>query len=699
MMETLRKRLPPFAPVPLLAGLAALAVLAALACYHRDHLAPLFPEALWQQLIAASLAVLALATLLALVPRFFAGAMSPSERRQLHAPGLPARAARWLGGAVPFAAAFAAFLAAAWLVVPLRTPVSLLLHSRSALSSQSPAGLASAASDMAGAERASVDLGPAVDRLLEHCRRAGAEAWLAGTPEQRRQLHRLVVEHQRELLPDTLLQGLEPLSVVRSRLPRWLVESVEISAASLAVARLHVREIRVAAAPSAGIGGSWPLAAEVFKARGIQAECLRPDTALTAGLAVERIASAVLHDGSKHRLEFVAVVRGRISTDAPLEFRLSPAVAAGDPFRFTVALKADKDERRVLFARTVLKEAPAWLSEKPLLVADAAGCSVAPVRRSRAGDKSPPGLFLASVPVEARWTRFFDLLHDHRELPAGPSPGAPFPKDLANQGLAMPKLGRDVEGLSLVEREDWLLLAVGADHARRAADHYGRGRQWGTSSPSSTVLVDASSLRVSRSLHAPATALTWHGLPIAGSDDAKAPSLVLRATSELFAFAWADRVEKHPTRGRTYAGDPQHRSRPVVQAGRLGADGPRFVVVEAGAPIADVLPFDRDGASERDRAAGYEPACAFSLAWTIAWANRHLRQSPFESADMEGASTSFDQEQVSGPVVQPEDLIKSVGTGQRNSDFVCLAIVGSFFALLGWRIRRCLAGARPGESP
>lgn len=626
------------------------------------ELTPISASQTWQMVIWMTVVALVVGGVLAHLPRVFPGAVSRAER---------AARGHWVGrlaGLCLLLAALAAGVAVTALVMPPRHPVVLVLHSR-----VRTAAWPTLTNTAAAGTYPVYDLAPVVNRVLQECIRRGGASWVTGGRAEREQLREALLASvfsvsERWLPPgDNPTPPLEPVP-----LPRWVVESVEVSIVQLAAARFRLRAVLVAAAPAHGETGSWPLAAVLLRSQGVPVECIRADTSATGGLTVERIASATLKPiGGAYELSFYAIVAGMIEATAQhvVPFLLR---AEGEDVlaKMTISVLADGHRRRMI-PFTTRVQLPVKTAEKPLYLADAAGAVVTRVQIVTA----PPQvtLHLADPAKATLWKQAFALVG----APEYRTAFQPLRDDLQAQQTPLPALDGTPAGPTLVTVNRFLVVAASAQAARAAASRYETTRMPRPEPVVGTIPVTA--LRGVRStLPAPAT-FSWRNLPLRPAEaDVAREELPLAEGFE--PLVWADRLNTPLSQGRRTAGRDIW---PVVSIGRV--DGGRFVVIDPDAPAEHLLP---PIAGDQDRT--YEPAIFLSLLYTVAWAAHFVADAstlPLAAdAAMAGADQS-DQEQLVGPAVRAEDISSAVAVEQFWWDRLGAAGLGMYFVLLALRLR------------
>jgi hypothetical protein len=600
---------------------------------------PIAPTPWLQGLTACALLVLAAAGVVAHAPTVLPGPLAPSERAHRRLP----TAARWWGNAWPVLAAAAALAATLLLLAPPREPVELVLHSRLRLPGDLAPGLG------AGPEgRTRLDLGPAVDALLEECRRQGGRDWVTGSPAERAAARAAVLADPTRADLARLTPGGEPSVSDCRDLPPWLIQSVEISVVRMALRRENAVSARVAPGPTRSRSQGWPFAAGVLTAQGRPVICVDEVASPADGLVVQRLSGARLHPATK-RLTAWAVIQGRFSAlDAPaaaVRFRLvrtSPPTGVDASTDLTPhRLEPDASSSRVVALRFDLKAAPGLGSA--LVLSDETGRCSTPVRVVEENEPQPV-LAVAGAQAEP-WRNALDLARNNQEL-----------KDLRNELASLdappPRLvGRSGAPVLLTDAEAAVLAPSQetCEWALRRLRENGDGRAAGA-------VPDG---RVSASRLEPATVFSWLELPVAAP---AATDLAMPAEPSVWS------LRREPPIGRKPG--PKPPPAPLELVGRRGAE--RFVVLLGPPPDPE------------------EPLRRIAQVRSVCLAVRYIAEDGEADVAADGDAAG---EAAPAPLVTERDLQKAAAERVAWADRAAVAAVGICLALTLWRVVRCLPRA------
>lgn len=234
---------------------------------------------------------------------------------------------------IPVALAFAVLVLIIHAIAPVRRTSLVGLHSR-------------ARSTPPKVRCGDVDLGPVVDRLFQAC---GEDCRLmtTGSPAERARLRDLVLSAKLEL-PRTD-DGRCSAPAGDLDLPRWAIETAEVSLARRVAAELHILDFNVFAGAVGDDVPAWETAATAFRSSGMRIHLLEPLRAAGSGLHVRRLAGAVR---KASEIEFWAVIDGRFTnamvSSAALTFYVTNGKAVSP---CAVRIPADTGSSRIIRGR------------------------------------------------------------------------------------------------------------------------------------------------------------------------------------------------------------------------------------------------------------------------------------------------------------------------------------------------------------
>lgn len=304
-----------------------------------------------QRLIIAAVIVITISGIIAHFPGMLPGAVATSERNKLSISIWQ----RWINNLLVPMLALAVIGYLVVLVAAPRRPVTLLLHSRVRSVQQATSDLTK---DLPNYKI--VDVGCVVDQVLKKIEDQGGRTWFQASSEQRQAVREILLESMKTYNPvfisaqekDLWNKSLLPSTI--SSLPKWLVESVEITLTYMLCMQLNVKEVKIAGGPAQPGKNGWPLAAGIMQMSQIaNIRCVSPIETNQEGFTVQMILSPEINvKNSEPVLQGYCVVDGKFKEhQQDVEVQLFLAHHNGKPIdAITVKIPYDHIEltRRVI---------------------------------------------------------------------------------------------------------------------------------------------------------------------------------------------------------------------------------------------------------------------------------------------------------------------------------------------------------------
>lgn len=604
--------------------------------------------------VVGFLIVLAVVGLLANLPRRFPGPVTAAERSS-SSRGWAGRFAGW--GSLAFA--IAAWLAILVVIAPIAPPRTAVLYSRAR---RAPVHWDHRLVrwDGGACEHGParwIDLGTGVDDALA---RIDADR-AVGSDEQAR-------ERARAALRDADALDATPIDApdaaghpdpAMSRLPNWLVESVELSIVLAQSRSRNLRQVIVAPGESRDLSG-WRAAGAILSTGGVQL-CLVDELDASARDTVEVRRMAFAHwirsDG-KLAVVLWALVDGRIVRARPLEFRVQ--LTPGEVVNVAGTIQPDADATRlvsVCIGGCAGHEAAIAVDDPRLAVArgvpqvvdalDPRGKVTASTAIRPARDARRPVL-VAVPPSTLPWRALLDgaarSAYD-AELLAD---------ELAALGVALPTTIASYGGDTSVH----VIEAPGRIVVSRA-DSLHAAREWLASQRTAAAPYP---LRVHDARVGVNTALSWMSLPITARTH---PTPWLAPGAQVSAGMQGAALEQEPRPVRAQAGIVE------LVAHQAGGQTTRFVAIASDlhAQLADGEPF-------------LVAATLRSIAWAAAWVS--------DPGFDEALATSSQRDEAhlrSVPLLRDEDHDEIRRRASRRGDGLAILLIG-IHVLLAFRTLR-----------
>ncbi len=268
------------------------------------------PSDAWWAGAAAVAVVLAILTAWSVAhwPRWLPAPLTDLERR---AAKRPAAVRLLVSAAVPLAGAVATAGLVALVFTP-RRPCALVLSERTL--PEDPR-----AWDAVPAEFSRVDAGPVVDRVLAAAEQAGAEKWVAATPDEREQLHKLCLAELREYAAGRRGPDTRP----EKPLPAWVRSSAEMTVFAALARCLENPAAASVRAARGRPGEGWERAAPLVVRAGMPDPLLPVDEPPRSAVRFMLDGRAVQQNG---RVQF------RVAVETPVGTPVTPVpVEVADP--------------------------------------------------------------------------------------------------------------------------------------------------------------------------------------------------------------------------------------------------------------------------------------------------------------------------------------------------------------------------------
>ncbi len=591
-----------------------------------DYIHWVSPNRGMQGLLAAALAALALAALAAHFPGWFAPLGNELERRRW------SPLARWLLAALYFSRALAVVACGVLLVAPLRTPIELLLVSRARPENSPPVELAALRTPRAR------DAGPLVDRLLARLQDEGAADWVEPLPTYQQRVRSVLLEElpRAEQLP---LAGM--LSPRNSQLPGWIVAAVEQSVVVYLLRVENVRAAFVAAEPARGREEGWPLVDDLLGERLNVVDLLPIEETPRIGRIIQ-----ARHEPASSELAIGLMIEGRFPDARPVQFTLRLLEGGSERERFTIAVPADAESRRVIQRSQPVAGV--------VLGTEAVITDVAGTIARRIEQVGPPTEIRLSE-VAAADNRLRDLL----AAAAAEDLFAELRAEIELLGWRLPQYGS-----LATDPASFLLLDT--------------GKAWILAPSQATLdavqarLVHPPAAEPGRAMvvkDGPATIFSWQSMPIGGGASISPSAAIVE--------------QARPTGSLIEGRAATNNGPPAVLTGRIGTEP--YVVISLGRTMRDLLP---TGDATTPYTAAGDPAIAFALIRSLAWAAHFLR---CEAHSTEAGERPAAESSLAAPVLNEADLQSLAAQRNQTRRALCLGVIGLAWLSWAWEV---LAGRR-----
>ncbi len=600
----------------------------------------------WLRLLTGLLLlIMAIVAILAHWPSSLPGPLTPSEqgRRAL------SWFFRWSMNLFLLVLVAGSVVAVTFMLAPPREPVTIVLHSRLRPT-------AAVAVDLIDDGASRLDLGPAVDAVLEECRKRGAAAWVDSTPGTRDAVRGVVLDKIGSIELPRVPPGGQPLANTSKDLPPWVISSVEYSLTRMAMHQHNVTTVRIAPGPSRS-GQGWLLAAKLIDQADSPVSVVDPMPVHEDGFEVRRLTGARWQK-STARIQAWAVITGRFPQNSHESVKIPFKLTLGDPTAGGRSIDLQpleiSPEPRAVESRLVPLQfaLPNEVDPERLVVGN-----VLPTLSDRAGncstrisvDGSTPRP--AQISIQPPTTAWTDALARVRTAPEFEE----FVRELSSLGLSIPSV-------TLSQPDVPVLLISGNRAIIAKTEATARKILSAVLSPITAAAVSPTA-RVVETRIEPGTVFSWLALPVVS------PEILTNLPGE--AGVIASVADQPLTRGRESS--KMAKSLPaILSIGQSG--GERFVLMTNAAavpPSADT------------------PLLLTAQVRSLCWAIRYIGDhSDLEIADGAGDTSRGDISTPSSPLVTDLDLQKATSFRLATLDRIVVLIVGGCLALMLGRILR-----------